>query len=418
MDEPIKKFLAERLSVWLKGKIKPDMDEEEIEKWTTEGNNKFSRNQWLPDAAKRARQLSMVSHPSKFSHPNAQASSVIVLGRFEADGYLRSGNVDYEQDVLGNAAALDVYKFLTIKMADGQTVLTHLEKDSEEIQQALRIESTDYTELKQGFLAIKQETDTIYTDRLIKQVYFPLDDKNEYHLLSILTPSGLVTRLKSDIEKIRFSEETKAARASRKDNKFHETGYDDIYDLTIIGYGGTKPQNISVLNNQNAGRAYLLPSTPPILKKRKVVLPRNDFFENTLSYYYVKDSFISLHRLMSRDTNNKPVRNSINNILKFIIESVLAEALKIRNFEAGWTEKEYYADLPSAQKIWLDNARTEERENDDTWLEEISNTLARWIIYGYKTTLETKKIILGDNELSHIAQQAQDNIKQVKEFFR
>jgi CRISPR-associated protein Csy1 len=40
-------------------------------------------------------------------------------------------------------------------------------------------------------------------------------------------------------------------------------------DLTAIGYGGTKPQNISVINNQNSGFSYLLPSMPPILTKRK-----------------------------------------------------------------------------------------------------------------------------------------------------
>ena len=32
--------------------------------------------------------------------------------------------------------------------------------------------------------------------------------------------------------------------------KPHNSGYDDIYNLTQIGYGGSKPQNISHLNRK------------------------------------------------------------------------------------------------------------------------------------------------------------------------
>ena len=102
----------------------------------------------------------------------------------------------------------------------------------------------------------------------MKQVYFPVGEA-QYHLLSILTPSGLITRLKQSVDAMRFSEETKQAKESRKKNEHHEVGYSDIFDLTVTGYGGTQPQNVSVLNSQNAGRAYLLPSCPPVLEKEQ-----------------------------------------------------------------------------------------------------------------------------------------------------
>jgi CRISPR-associated protein Csy1 len=70
----------------------------------------------VPDAAKRVTQLSMVSHPSKFSHPSAKTSSVIAKVEQSNDGYLRSGNVDYSLDVFGNAAAMDVFKFLSLPL--------------------------------------------------------------------------------------------------------------------------------------------------------------------------------------------------------------------------------------------------------------------------------------------------------------
>lgn len=252
-------FLDERKAAWLKSKLKSDMNEADQHLLHTEANDKFSLATWLPDAAKRVTQLSMVSHPSKFSHPSAKTSSIIASCSSCNDGYVRTGNISYPLDVFGNAAAMDVYKFLTLTMPDGRHVLSHIEDNSETIKNILTIPTASYDELKLGFISIKQADTSIKTDRLVKQVYFPVDV--DYHLLSILTPSGLLAKIKATIDAIRFSDITKEAKAHKKDNIFHSKGYDDLFNLTITAYGGTQPQNISVLNSQNAGRAYLLDST-------------------------------------------------------------------------------------------------------------------------------------------------------------
>lgn len=97
--------------------------------------------------------------------------------------------------------------------------------------------------------------DSVVTSSKIKQVYFPvwLDDE-DYHLLSILTPSGLLFEMRRRIDDIRFSEQTKTLRDLKRKGEYSEVGFKEIYGLTTIGFGGTKPQNISVLNNQNAGK--------------------------------------------------------------------------------------------------------------------------------------------------------------------
>jgi CRISPR-associated protein Csy1 len=140
----------------------------------------------------------------------------------------------------------------------------------------------NFETLSTEFLKIKVTDHSVKTDHLVKQVYFPVREA-QYHLLSILTPSGLITRLKQSIDAIRFSEDTKQAKESRKKNEHHEVGYSDIFDLTVTAYGGTQPQNVSVLNSQNAGRAYLLSSCPPVLEKRAIRLPKTDFFFNVIS---------------------------------------------------------------------------------------------------------------------------------------
>ena len=252
MKEIIKEFLLERKNDKIK-KIKSDLSEEERQEVLNDLENQFSLKLWIEDASKRASQLYMVSHPSKFSHPNAQTSAIISDNKKENDGYLRSGNVEYELDVLGNAAALDVYKFLLLKDSQENTILSHLEKSSDEIKSIFSNENIDFQKVKEGFLLIKKPDKSKKTNRLVKQVYFPITNSNEkesYHLLSILTPSGLLVKVKEQIDNIRFSENSKKVREFRKKNKQPEENisYEDILDLTMIGYGGTKPQNISVLN--------------------------------------------------------------------------------------------------------------------------------------------------------------------------
>jgi CRISPR-associated protein Csy1 len=416
MNKQIIEFFADRKAAWIKAKAKASEDVVEQNRLNQEAEERFAPANWFPDAARRAPQLSMVSHPGKFSHPSAKTSSIIAHCEHADDGYLRTGNVSYHLDVFGNAAAMDVYKFLCLQMDDGRTVLAHLETDSEAIKSVLTIPTASYDDLKQGLLSIKQADNSIKTDRLVKQVYFPVDDA--YHLLSILTPSGLLSTLKKRVDAIRFSDATKEAKVARKNNELHATGYDDLFDLTVTAYGGTQPQNISVLNSQNAGRAYLLPSTPPGLLKRDIRLPTKDFFRNSLNPFQFKEHFISLHELMEYEVNNRAIRDQISTLITRIIDRVLEQVFATRLFGIGWSNADYYQPLPLSQRIWLDDFHLEKRESDTDWMEDIARNFARWILQTYEATLKDKHIMLSDNELTHIRKFVEDAIAKDKEFFQ
>lgn len=412
----VKKFIDERQAAWLKARVKPSLTDDEQAQLQQEANEKFALANWLPDAAKRATQLTMVSHPGKFSHPSAKTSSVIAQSEQAADGYLRTGNVSYELDVFGNAAAMDVYKFLSVTLDDGETVLDHLEADSAVIKNLFTFPTASYESLKQGFVSIKQLGDTNKTDHLVKQVYFPVADN--YHLLSLLTPSGLLTQVKTRIDGIRFSEETKQAKECRKKNEFHAGGYDDIFDLTVTAYGGTQPQNVSVLNSQNAGRAYLLASTPPVLTQRQIRLPTQNFFKNSLRVRRFQEEFQSLDKLIKTGINNIHVRAGIKNCLKYIIDHALQQAFKVRASAPGWSNSEYYQSLPLAQRVWLDEANLEQRENQDDWLEEVVADFGRWILDSYEYLFKDTYTKLGDDELRAVKDIVQQAVSSDKEFFK
>lgn len=378
MAESIYAFLNERKELWLKDRIKKAENENVIAELQQQANNKFSLNEWLPDAAKRVTQLSMVSHPSKFSHPSAKTSSVIAKVEQSNDGYLRSGNVDYSLDVFGNAAAMDVFKFLSLPLNEKFTILDGFEQQDQALKTLITHAKLNFDTLSTEFLKIKVTDHSVKTDHLVKQVYFPVREA-QYHLLSILTPSGLITRLKQSIDAIRFSEDTKQAKESRKKNEHHEMGYSDIFDLTVTGYGGTQPQNVSVLNSQNAGRAYLLSSCPPKFENRNIKLPSQDFFQQCLYWKRFGGEFESLQKYVN-GINNQHTRKKIKKILRQMVGDILFIAFCIRKNEKGWSKKEHYQSLALKQKIWLDDAYLDVRETENEWRDEIARRTAKWIL--------------------------------------
>lgn len=416
MTASIHTFLNERKELWLKDRLKKAKDDAEIAELQQQADDKFHLKEWLPDAAKRVVQLSMVSHPSKFSHPSAKTSSIIAPVSASKDGYLRTGNVDYPLDVFGNAAAMDVYKFLCLSLSNELSVLDGFEQDDQNLKNLIQQSALDFETLKTNFLMIKQNDTTSKTDHLIKQVYFPIAE-NEYHLLSILTPSGLITRLKQKIDQMRFSEQTKLAKENRKKNEHDAEGYADIFDLTVTAYGGTQPQNVSVLNSQNAGRAYLLSSCPPTLEKRAIRLPKTDFFAQCLYRKNYQESFVQLHKFMQLDINNIDIRTAIRNIIVFVIDQIILQAFKIREtYSEAWSDQEYYAGLPKLQRIWLDQQYQNERENDAEWRDEMSQNIARWILRSYEKVI-ADSYTLGTGELLDVQQQVENSLQQAKEFF-
>ena len=405
LDPAITRFFEERKEAWLKKNIKASMDEAQTRETQQQCEAVFSLSTWLPNAAKRAGQISMATHPCTFSHPSARknkngyVSSVIANADSAIDGFLRSGNVVVDTDALGNAAALDVYKFLTLEMTDGQQLLTHIQNDSQLAAQLLTLKEVSYTELKAGFVAMAESGSENVTSSKIKQVYFPVAE--DYHQLSILTNSGMLYQLRKRIDNLRFNDEVKVLRELRKKNEFSEQGFAEIYGLTTIGYGGTKPQNISVLNNQNGGKAHLLSSLPPQIEKRTIHFPRSNFFSESFRPYEYKDVFQALHRIFKIDyKNNKKLRNSRDARIHEVMDKIIAKMWAIRSI----SELQYNSEisqLTRVQKIWLHHEFIEERENTDEWLDTLVNEISSWFASTYKTVMGKQAVMLGEEERLH-----------------
>jgi CRISPR-associated protein Csy1 len=407
LDPAITEFFDNRQEAWLKKNIKASMEAFEVNKLHAECVEHFSLNEWLPNAAKRAGQISMASHPCTFSHPSARknkngyVSSVMAQSELAMDGYFRTGNVGVDIDALGNAAALDVYKFLTLKLSDGQSLLVHIKQETELSKNLLQINNSSYQELREGFLEMVGSSGEGVTSSKIKQIFFPVD--KDYHQLSLLSNSGLVYLLRSRIDGIRFSDKTKELRDQKRKNEFSEQVFSEIYNLTTIGYGGTKPQNISVMNSQNGGKAHLLQSLPPGIDSRNAHFPKTNFFTESLRYYDCRDIFHALHRILKTDYNNINIREGRDYRLQEVVDRIIEKMWVIRSASS----EQYHAErsqLKKHQEIWLCDEFIQEREESDKWLDTLCKEVSQWVLRSYEKVMGRQAIKLGEAERIKIAE--------------
>jgi len=306
--------------------------------------------------------------------------------------------------------ALDVHKFLTLTMPDGKQLIEHIREETPLAISLLTLNNKSYNELRDGFLAMVTSSTELITSSKIKQVYFPVDDA--YHQLSILTNSGMLFELRKRLIKIRFGadeeekERLKELRDSRRNSKFSEDEYSEIFGLTTIGYGGTKTQNISVLNSRNGGKAELLNSMPPILESRDISFPKDDFFKNSIDIWEFKTTFYSLHSLYKKSyPRNMEIRDERDGYYTEIIDSIIERMYAVREVST----KQYYeksSKLKHHQKVWLIEIKAyqKERETDDEWLEKLLKEIARWIVsVGYKKVVGKQEYIkFGNGEYLYL----------------
>lgn len=424
-DPAIEEFFQKRKEDWLKKETKASMSETEKQALIYQCEEIFSVDHWIPIRAKKAGSRAITTHPSKFSHPSTgigknnrksdtYVTPVIFHGVRKPDGYLRTGNSFAEKDSVGDAAALDIDLFLNLKMKDGKTLIDHISNDSALARELLNFETPKYDEIRSELLELIRESAEKHTSSKIKQVYFPVEFG--YHLLSILSNSGLIFELRQRIDKIRFSENKDTLRELQKNGLPSQEGFSDIYETTTIGYGGSNPQNISVLNTKTKGKFHLLMSAPPTLSKRAVQFPKHDFFASCIRYQDISEPVNKLHKIFITSLDGtiplSNLRSGRDYRLQDIIDQVIIKMIAVRAVSQDQYLEEIN-NLPHFQQVWLCHQHIDERLQTDTWLGELCNAISRWILAAYKQLIK-KPLLLGPAEIAYIQQAIEDN----REVFR
>ncbi len=379
-------FLQDRLQPKLE-KLK-DSDADARQKLLSD----YELKTWVADAARRVSQIQQVTHAVKFSHPDAKGSSLSTPGNAQA-GPLAVGSHTVADrlppDVVGNAAALDVYKFLRLSVS-GQTLLERAIAKDPALSAALSENEAQAAEWMAAFSTLPQPNGPLATHKLAKQLYWPLGE-GRYHLLAPLFPTSLVHVVWAGIRQDRFSAEAKAAREARREQRDHPHGYREYPNLAIQNFGSGKPQNISQLNNDRHGENWLLPSPPPAWRSEPI---RPPFFTESVfvrrfgNVRAVKELTRRLREFLQSvakpERNNLEIRGECLDLAIAIRAELLQFAAEIQELDGGWSQ-DARCRLDKAEQYWLDPKRAAHDEEflavwqRGDWQEEICKRFGIWL---------------------------------------
>ena len=348
-------------------------------------------------------QCHFATHIGKLTNPDVKTNLYVQHGLGDDDVVATETTQCMNDGYYPNASIMAPMTLLYKHVEDGRTVLEHLTADTEFIRNELAPYFDDYDAAREKLLSVTPVGEAMQTDNLLKQTYFPVDD-GEYHLLSAVTSSSMIFEIKKRIDKMRENETL--AKNDGKNDKRESSDlpdvpreYEKIPNLIFSKFGGTKPQNISAMVNEEHGNAYLLPCFPPTIDVAHIKKPRHDFFREVLRPSSFNDDFDAIKKLFLDEKNNLHIRRRRIGAIDSTMKRILYYADVIRGQDAGWSDDEQYEHLPKSQKIWLDERYSEERESD-AWRKDVARALALWLtkhIVG-----KNKETIFDDRHLDFI----------------
>lgn len=362
---------------------------------------------WIAEAARRVGQIQQVTHAVKFTHPSAEGSSLSSRGSPAAGSGVvgtHSLGTAAVADVVGNAAALDVYKFLRIEV-EGMSLLERAMAGDTALAEALSADANEAQRWMSAFAHLPEPKGGPTSHKLAKQVFWPLNEGG-YHLLAPLLSSPLAQVVYQRLNDDRFSESAKAARDARRAGRPHPHGYRDYPNVVIQSFGGSKPQNISQLNSERRGENYLLASLPPVWEAPLIHPPRHietvfdRYFERRLEVRRLVTALREFLRRTAKAGSNVRIRDTRSEMVIALCGELLQMAAEIRHgLEPGWTAGTDCR-LDRAEQFWLDPWRAESdatfaatRQGYD-WRDEVCRRFAVWL----NNRLKTDLTLFGDPE--------------------
>ena len=356
------------------------------DKMSLELSKKNIESAWIENAALRVSQLGLATHIAKAAHQNSRGSSLYADPReLTPHGYVGSYLLghSFSRDVVGNAAALDVYKFLSLEF--GGTSLLHLIlEERPEVYQILSDDPAQGEELAGRFSKIARRTnEKLSSHNLAKQVYWmvgdaPINDEN-YHLLLPLFESSLVQKIHEIIQEDLYGSAAKEAREARRTKRFSSHEIHEYTDLAIRKLGGANQQNISQLNSERGGVNYLLASLPPVWKERPAspLWGTTSFFDRAGRRPEMKSLLLAMKSFLEGDPPpNLESRIRRDEFVDQIILEIFLYLDEIHSLAPGWSS-DPRCRLSSEEKFLLDPKGVVSPPPE--WKEKIRHRFGNWL---------------------------------------
>ena len=392
--EAIAAFLQERLQAKL-DKLKDEEDDKRQEVLA-----QHQPTAWLKDAARRVQQIQAVTHALKPIHPDARGTNLYVepstLPALAELGSHALG-VRFVGDVVGNAAALDVYKLLKLEV-HGRSLLTSLLAHDADALAALHPDPQQAQALRDALVSLTQSrAESPSSHTLAKQLYWLTGsdacDDAHYTLLAPLYATSLAHAVHAQVQEDRFGEANTAARKAKYARKMHDGVFHDYPGLAVQNMGGTKPQNISQLNSERRGVNYLLSSLPPKWQTSAVRLPvhaASVFDRLFIARPEVRNTVRALRVFLESNPDvNLATRERREALLDTLVDELVSLAAELQQLlPPGWSrDDERFADLHRSEQLWLDPLRAEQPDEADfarewlqlDWPAVVGQRFANWL---------------------------------------
>ena len=364
---------------------------------------KFKPEVWLTDAAAKAKRVNFATHVPKFTHSSIKgASSFFVKNDSdEKKSYLITANIfDKDVDTDVDAAAMFVVTLLRIEVSK-ESLYSQIKKGNINSIAAF----TDDMSLRQQWLndfKLVLDSGEKSSHTLSKQLYFPTNNINKYHLICPIFSSTLSQKLYLKVIDDRFGDAVKEVREHRKKGHYHERPLCVFTKLAVQKIGGANTQNVSQLNVARRGQSFLLNSAPPTWRTQtKPPIKEKTIFDQKFSYR--TGSLIKAFKafLVSLQPNERDFETRYKRDYLFIlpiIHELLDLAATIQAMPAGWATA-LECKLKIHQRLWLDSNNTNkpfqfEREKND-WLPTVAEDFSTWLSQQLKNDQYYK---LGDAE--------------------
>ena len=344
------------------------------------------------------------THVLKFTHSSSN-SDAFLLEKKSLDNVLSTASIKKELDIdiaHNNGALISVSRFLALKL-NNKMIFDLIIDEEFSFLDAFKKNSKDLELWKTGFKNLIEKR-TIKTLDKVKQIYFPVENcaKNSiYHLLSPLFASSLQEEIKKSIVDRRFLDENKKIENQKnKENPlYYYKNSVSFPNIAVQIFGGEHPKNVSMLNANRSGKAYLFSSLPPTWESSlKAPIFNESVFETMPYNIYIKDNIDYLIEFLIRfETVDLSIKDPkrlkhLNRWVTNIIEEVIAHFGAIQNLEKNWSKLDGIK-LKKEHQALLDPYRDDKEFQgyflSNVWQECVCQDFAQWL--NNKLKAENKK---------------------------
>ena len=280
--------------------------------------------------------------------------------------FLASTRTSCLDAIYRDAAQMTPASILCIRLKDGVSFYEHLAKDDALARETCAFLGDRYASVREELLAIQDHPTPKSTDGRLRQVYFPVDDK-AYHLLTVLPSSCLLAEM---------NQRQRNLREQGNEKKKNGEPYASLPQTVHIKFGGSKPQNVSCLANQEKEFHLLYADIPTIRKRTSMDSPKQEFFRQATYLPQMRWRFCELLPFYQKEVLRYDEKKRRKEAVEHIIDVVIQEACRLQSLPAGWT-REASNHLPNAERHWLDVAESGALTEDEQ--KELANKAAHWM---------------------------------------